>query len=313
MRRVPSEAKVKTMNLSSAIHIYFGSSFCGPFEAFLKLRTKNLLFEPHLRHPSFKQKVALRRIDLVLRDECKRITPIVMDALSRRLDDPRPESDDPNVIKAAVAHVDAMVFDMIYPTVGSLALLRSALGEKVSSDEDIHRLLAGAEKLVSLLDHPDVKEVAEARHDGVRRAIQFNGSYGFYCLFVLRYTKNENYQFKALNEQIGNSFNNILLSLSVSEQREVFQMLGTSEEEIAGIYIDQARILTQDQPGDLLKLGVSDSMQQFWTFVLKGKEFGFFAGWGKSEKFPSKRDVCINLNNPIIQKIAQEEKWKLPE
>lgn len=302
------------MDLKKLLHIYLGSSLCGPYEAFNNLCSKNILFEPAYRHPTLSMRFAARKVDWVLSDACGRLAPIAIETVLKRLEDPRADGvADLEILKAGVAYIDCAVFDMVYPAVGALALLRSSSKRDVSSDEDIVSLLSAARKLIEKMEIPKVKEVAQARHVRMERAISMRASFGFYCLMSIQHSKADHYPFRAFNDVIEKHFFTIVLSLPLSEQREVFQIVGYSEDEIVKLYIQQARLLAKETAGDLLKVGFMESLEQFADFVEKGKELKIFTGWDRTDKNEAGRDVCVNLENPAVLKMAQGENWKLPE
>lgn len=305
------------MSLSNFLHTYFGSAFCGPFEAFLKLRTNNLLFEKHLRSSTLKIRIASRKVDFELSKECRRIFPIILDAAETRTKDPR---DDPStnldILNAGIATVDGMVLDMVYPMITALCLLRSASMLDVANDNDSKRLLDSAEKIIEAMPDlelaPHVREVAKKRHSRFKNTIALNPSFGFYCLISISHNKAEHYPFKKFNEVIESSVNDIILSLNLDEQRGIFILLGYDEERIASIYLMKAVQLRKDTAFDLLAMNVLKAYNQFLAFVINGTNLGIFTGWAETDRFPSRRDVCVNLENPVVVKVLKYENYQSP-
>lgn len=304
------------MSLSNFQHVYFGSAFCGPHEAFLKLRTNNLLFARYLRTSTLKIRITSRKEDLDLSKECGRIFEIIVDAAETRCKDPRTDpSTNLDIINAGIAAVDGMVLDMIYPMITALCLLRSASMQSVANDVGIKRLLDSAEQIIAsmpvLEQTPHIKEVACKRHTRFKKNIALNASFGFYCLISISHNQTEHYPFKNLNKVLESSVTDIILTLDIDEQKEIFNLLGFDAEYIASIYLMKAVQLQKDTAGDLLAMNVLKAHNQFLAFVIKGKNLGIFSGWAETDRFPSRRDTCVNLENPVVVKVLKDANSKL--
>jgi hypothetical protein len=144
------------------------------------------------------------------------------------------------------------------------------------------------------------------------RRIDANRSFGYYCLFSIAHNNAENYPLKVLNDAISDHINTVILSLEIAEQKDLFSVLNYSAEEIAVQYLYKAMQISKDTAGDLLKVGVLDSLNQFAAFVSKGREFGIFTGWDETNRTASKRDICPNLENPIVRKVLEDCGAELP-
>jgi len=297
------------MTFSDFKHIYFGSPYCGPCEAFFRLKHKNLLLPRIVRKVSILHRIAARRIDLAWRIDVQTFSDGILSTLEEISRREKLEENKPLVGENTI-FLNAMVVENIYPLIGVHALLASANNRKVSKDANIIKLLNLAELIIEQTANEGIRNEQIKRYDGVRESIEACLSFGFYCAMSRLYGKNDDdaSPILALTAVWTDLTDDLIYTLTVKEQRHVYSILGISDEDVACKYIRKGIDLTNQYPGEFMESGFLESREQFADFVNKGKAFGVFSGWDDSTNTPSRRDVGLNENNPVVAQVLAEKK-----
>ena len=299
------------MSISDFKHIYFGSLYCGPCEAFFRLKHKNLLLPRDVRKVSVRNKIAARRFDLTWRKNVRKHLDDLLSTFEDYSKNKMSEENDPLEYGYAIA--SNYMLENIYPFIGAHALLASANNREVSEEADIKKLLDIAELIVEGSCNGDLRNEQRKRFDRIRKSIEACRSFGFYCAMARIFGKNDEggdnvNPIWVLTSSWDDLVDDLIFTLTTEEQRHIYSILGFSDEDVAFKYLRKASDLTNQYPAELMESGILDSREQFADFVTKGKAFGIFSGWDDSTNTPSRRDVCLNEHNPIVAQILADKK-----